>query len=449
VNPRATLALLLVTLLVVGGLFYLRQHTATTREAAEARRYAAVFDAEQIDGIDLVRGSETISLRRDGGTWRLTGPVADRADPEAVDRLLMTARFLDVRDRQTNPDSTAWAEAGLVSPRLRLELRGRRPVRIDLGGPTALPEEVFARVDGAPVLLRVPDTLATLATAPAKSFRDPRLTGLTSDDIEKFTVRRADGEMTLRLERGRWLLEKPVATEADPQVVRSFLELILGLRVEGFDAAEPEAAGLLPGQSAVISLTPTGGGQDLDIEVLRRSAGDDEMLFARFAPRGGMLQVDTQALALFKVSPEALRDRSLGRVEPDAVDRITIEAGGQTLRLVRDGDGWVDADGGAPHAVEDINELISAYNETRIVSFLPGSDPEEAGLDQPAAAVTFHAWLSENTPEEPAGGHVIAGVRLGRADENGLLHAQTHGSAGIVTIPPDLGGLLRGLTGQE
>jgi hypothetical protein len=449
VNPRATLTLLLVTVLVVGALFYLRLHTSTTREATEAERYAAVFDAEQIDGIDLVRGSETVSLRRDNGSWRLVSPVADRADPEAVDRLLMTARFLKVRDRQIDPDSAALAEAGLTSPRLRLELRGRRPVRIDLGGPTALPEEIFARVDSAPVLLRVPDTLATLATAPTKSFRDPRLTGLTADDIEKFTVRRADGEMTLRFERGRWLLEKPVATEADSQVVRSFLELILGVRVEGFAATEPEAAGLLPGQSAVISLTPTGGGQDLDIEVLRRSTGDDETLFARFAPRGGTLQVDTQALALFKVSPEALRDRSLGRVEPDAVDRITIESDGQTLRLVRDGDGWADGDSGAPHAAADIAELIEAYNQVRIASFLPGSDPEEAGLERPAAAVTFHAWLSENTPEEPAGGHVIAGVRLGRADEDGFLHAQTHGSTGIVTIPPDLGDLLRGLSGQE
>ncbi|MFM8657155.1 MAG: hypothetical protein ACKOD5_08490 [Chthoniobacterales bacterium] len=54
-NPRATIFLLVLTLLAVGGLFYLRHAVAPTREAAENKRYAAVFDAESVNEIDITR----------------------------------------------------------------------------------------------------------------------------------------------------------------------------------------------------------------------------------------------------------------------------------------------------------------------------------------------------------------------------------------------------------
>ena len=81
-----------------------------------------------------------------------------------------------------------------------------------------------------------------------------------ADDIEKFTVRRADGEMTLRRERGRWMIDKPVRAPADPQAVRAFLEPLLGLKVAAFGMKAAERAVVLPVQEAAISLTPRGGG---------------------------------------------------------------------------------------------------------------------------------------------------------------------------------------------
>ena len=85
-NPRATIFLLALTLLAVGGILYLRHAVTPTREAAENLRYAAVFDAEAIREIDLTRGGGKISLRKEAGGWRVTHPVEDRASPEAVDR---------------------------------------------------------------------------------------------------------------------------------------------------------------------------------------------------------------------------------------------------------------------------------------------------------------------------------------------------------------------------
>ena len=435
-NPRATLALFLVTLLAVGGLFYLRKVLPDTRASAEQRRYALVFDQDDIGEIDIVRGSETLSLRREGDGWRMMAPLEDRASPEVVDRLLSAARFLDVRDRQSDPGESAIAEAGLASPRLRIDLRGDEPRRIEIGGNGALPEEVFARTDGRDDILRVPASIVELATAAIDTFRDPRLTPTVADDIEKFTVRRADGEMTVRRERGRWMIDKPVTAPADGREVRAFLEPLLGLRIVKFQAAAPEAAGL-PGQTATVSMTPLGGGESINLEVIRNADENAETLVARFPPRGGLLEVDAAARRVFDISPEGLRDRSLGYVEPDAVDRITVESSGKSLTLQREGEGWIDRASSRTFDAEQVEELIRLFNEARATSFQPGLTAETGGLTPPAQRLVFSAWLSENTAEDSAGGHPIAGVELGSAAGNDV-YARVRGTDEIVTLPPEL-----------
>lgn len=446
-NPRATIALFVVTVLVLGALVYLRQAVSPSREATAEKRYALSFDPAQIDEIDLTRGNETVSLRRDNGGWRMTAPVADRADPEAVDRLLLAARFLDVRDREKVRDPSAMPESGLAAPRARLDLRGTRDYRLDLGGPTALPEEIFARVAGRPYVMRVADTILEPATAPVASYRDARLTDLLPEGIEKFTIRRADGEMTVRLERGRWIVEKPVLAPADPRAVQDFLARLLGLRVTSFAPAAAATSETLPGQTARLALTPRGGGEEISIEMLRDTG--DGSFTARHSPRDGSFGVDAEAAALlFDISPEALRDRSLGYIDPDTIDRIVIEADGREAVIRRQDDGWIAGEENRPIETARISHLIDTFNAERIISFAPSAGTEETGLDRPSFRLRFYAWLSENTAEEPAGGHLIAGAGFGQATPDGNIYARVEDSGETVIIGPDFTALLEELLGS-
>jgi hypothetical protein len=446
VNPRATIALFVFTVLLLGALVYLRQTVSPSREAASEKRYALSFDPAEIDEIDIIRGKETVSLRRENGGWRLTAPVADRADPGAVDRLLLAARFLEVRDREKARDPSAMPESGLATPRARLDLRGTGEDRLDVGGPTALPEEIFARVAGRPYVLRVAETVLEPLTAPVASYRDARLTDLLPEGIEKFTVRRADGEMTVRLERGRWIVEKPVRAPADPRAVHDFLGRLLGLRVTSFAPAPQATAETLPGQTAQLALTPRGGGEEMAVEIVRET-GDGNFI-ARHTPRDGRFGVDAAGGALlFDISPEALRDRSLGYVDPDTIDRMVIEGDGRRDVIRRQGDGWVAGEDARPVETARVNRLIESFNAARIASFAPAAATEETGLDQPDVRLRFYAWLSENTAEEPAGGHVLAGAAFGRTTADGNLFARVEGTGETVIVAPDLAGEIAALAG--
>jgi hypothetical protein len=301
-------------------------------------------------------------------------------------------------------------------------------------------------VAGKPEVLRVPDTIVEQVTAPVDKWRDPRLTEWSADDMEKFTVQRADGEMTVRLERGRWIVDKPVQAPADPRAVRDFLERLLGLAVTSFPAPGAGApSDALPGQSARLALTPRGGGEEIAIEVMRGPAEGN--FTARFQPRGTSLGVDPAAALLFDISPEMLRDRSLGYVEPDTIDRIVIEADGRTVSIARRGDGWIAAEDGRVIDATRIERLIDAFNETRVTSFATAAVEEETGLDQPRLRLRFYAWLSENTAEEPAGGQVLAGADFGSATADGAIFARVEGSNEKVTVPAELVALLAELAG--
>lgn len=434
-NPRATIALLVVTLLAVGGLVYLRQTVVPTRDAAEIKRYAITFNPAELEEFDLTRGNETLRFRRDTAGWRLVEPVQDRADPAAVDRLLAAVRFLDVRDRQRSRNAAA--ESGLAAPRVRLDLRGSRNLRLDFGSATALPGEIFARVGGEPHVLRVPDSILELAKAPTESFRDPRLTDLVPGDIERITIRRDDGEMTLRLERGRWFIERPVRAPADARAVRDFLERMLGLRITGFNPPDATTApDALPGQVARLAMTPRGGGEEIHLEIVQVDAAD--RFTARFPPRGGLLAVDAAGLLLFHLSPEDLRDRSLGYVEPDAVDRIVLSTDKGTSTLLRRENDWLLSETGQTLDADQVAAAVEAFNETRIATFGTAASPQETGLDEPGLTLRFYAWLSENTPEEAAGGHLVAAVDFGNDAANDTAYARTSGEGETVTVPSDL-----------
>lgn len=451
-NPRATLALLAATLLIVGGLVFLRMALPPSRDRAENMRYAMVFDPSDIHRVEIQRGDDTITLQRESMTWRLTAPKEDRASPEAVDRLLSAARFLDVRDRANIREDGLLADTGLKTPRFRLRIEGEREQQLDLGTETTVKDQIFARVGGGDDIMRVPSTLVELVSAPADSFRDPRLTDLVSDDIDKFTVRRADGEMTLRRERGRWIIEKPVRTDADPRAVAAFLEPLLGLRVTGFTPllAKPDGPETMPDRTATLSLTTRAGGEE-EIEVTRgaETSGQEPTVMVRFAPRGGPLAVDASALVLFDVSPESLRDRTLGFVDKDTVDRIVLNSGEQTLTLSRQGEAWIARESGQPVESSLIADLIETFNATRVETFRPPTETDQTGLNPPAVSATFYAWLSENSAEDSAGGQILAHADLGAPASEKSVYARTGPDSEVVTVDNALSAKARELINPQ
>ena len=107
----------------------------------------------------------------------------------------------------------------------------------------------------------------------------------------------------------------------------------------------------------------------------------------------------------------------------------------------------ITADGERVIERNRIGELVDLFNETRVASFATAAGADESGLDQPRLRLRFLAWLSENTPEEAAGGHVLAGADFGSIAADGNVYARVEGSDEKVTVPPELDARVRELAG--
>ncbi len=66
----------------------LRKPSARTRRKRNARRATSLnFERDNLEGIEIQNGEETIVLRRSEGKWRLEAPIKDQADGPAVANL--------------------------------------------------------------------------------------------------------------------------------------------------------------------------------------------------------------------------------------------------------------------------------------------------------------------------------------------------------------------------
>ncbi len=244
----------------------------------------------------LRNGRQLTELIRAEGKWSFAAPYADRADPQAVSRLLgqlssihisqfiaddpldaavygLTEPAIELVVETAVPSTTQWdadadggnadgrgadaTQAGAATPALTV-----RQSTLRIGGPVDLEQTAFYAAyqdhhhDGRGVFTLSAATVESLRLS-ADDLRDPRLTPLAAADVVAIRIQRA-GEPDLALERepdGWRLTDQPDTSLSDAAVAR-LLAAITDTRAVGFLA--PDALGPEP----VTHITLTAVGQD-------------------------------------------------------------------------------------------------------------------------------------------------------------------------------------------
>jgi len=169
----------------------------------------------------------------------------------------------------------------------------------------------------------------------------PLLAPFTRDALAAVDLTCAGAAVRLEHEpSGGWRITQPFPAEADPRRVD---EIISGLqdararKVIAERAAELSAFGLGPAVCEV-TITPAAGQAPLALRVGRASPVGSE----RYATADGrrVVFVDGSLYTVLSRGAEALREKRLFPVDPDAVTRVAIARPDGMLTLVKDQDGW-------------------------------------------------------------------------------------------------------------
>lgn len=439
------LTTILLGVLALAAIIFLAIYEPLTRSKREddlAARDGAVLrlDPSRVKEIRISSADSSTILKRRGNNWQLGSKSKDRADTEMVNRLLKAASGLEFIDRiganEIKSDKDM-SDYGLRTPKRKIEFEGDGNVTVFFGKDAANEQRLYVRTDKSRDIYLVSDELLDLAFSDASSFRDRRLTDLSPDQVDRFVIRRAGGEIELERDATGWRVVKPIHTLADARQVDDYLKKLLGLRILEYvaeDTGDLSVYGLAEGQNE-ISIFADGSERH---QTLRLGTDKTGVLFGQFTARDSVYRMPAETSELLQATPDSLRDHRLLPLNLDVVDLIKIRTPQKQFALRRDGDGWVlqDGDTKRPASAAAIRTLADAVSTAKVVGYVPmiSGKLSDYGLDPAACSVEFLSVLSENTPEARAGEQPIASLSFGQAAE-GKVFVRLNDLPEVMSVP--------------
>jgi hypothetical protein len=389
-----------------------------TRPAADFRdRTILAFDAKEVTGFEIVLPDETLAVEGTARDWRITRPVALRADNETVSEFLDTLASQKVRDFVAEAPARRDAY-GLERPVRVTVHSGRDKDRVSrtllLGKLDSAKKGVYAMRAGEPSVMLIPENVYDRVPKNVAVLRNKMLVEIDRDKVARLEIESPKGTVTVGRDDGQWKIVAPQILPADQVEVGAVLTRLHDLKAQGFLGEDAVAVSrFLPKPEIRIAVTDQGGATTtIVLAPSRETRGGAPSAYAAVAGKGPVMLVEAKLLGDLARSANDLRDRRLlSALEPRDVKRVRLQAGGQAMVLERKGDTeWrvLEPAKGAANGskVDDLLFTLRALRWKDIVA-PDGQEPGRYGLDAP----TFEVALFRDDGGE------IATVQVGTRDD--------------------------------
>ena len=440
---KTTLVLFVIAAGVFAYLFFVERNRPGTEEATRQAQNVVNFSRDQVNGVVIQNGDDTIDIRRRDDKWRLEIPIKDQADGSVVNSLLLDLenwqKDAAISAKEMEADKNKLADYGLANPKLRLKLIGPdTPPEIFFGKDAALEGKMYVRFGNSKETFLASQSVKKAIDKKPEDFRDRKLADLIMAQVVRVVLKTSAGEMELQKKGDHWDILKPLHTRADDQKVSDLIAQVTTARIQQFVAddrgdlhpyglAEPHGSLTLFAQndkSAGRTDSSRGEqGQTLQIGG-PATAGEKEkdQVYVRFSPRGFVYTLPKKIEEILNSKPNDLRDRHLVRVDTKILDRLTIDAPGKGKTvLARKDENWTIASrNNTPANSDEVRRIIDRLQNEQVTKFVEdvASNLPKYGLDKPQLIVTFSSFASENTAETKAGEQPFASVAFGKVEGN-------------------------------
>jgi hypothetical protein len=380
--------ILLAVFATLGAYLYFAE--APSKRAGEPSEKGVLFPDLDVskarEVVLLQRGAETRLEKGDSGGWRLTAPFEDRADDARVNGLLSDLKGFRA-DREVSGPEPDLKTFGLDAPEGAIAVNGADDslVTLTIGAENPAGDARYVRAGAGPVHVAKSYALETFLAEPDE-FRSRDILGdLPWARLSGVEVR-SPGRAPLRLSRadGRWRLEEPIRSEADPEAASELAEKLRWTRITSFAASDAAKAASAFGRGVTVSFVAEGESAPSVV----RLAWVDGSVWAERVGRNALFILEEDAYRAFQVTAEDLQRKKPVLARSWNLNRVDLLAGSQRRLYEKVESAW--RRGGRPLPDEEkqlLEDYLKALEFTRALHVLrEPAGPASYGLDGPALA---------------------------------------------------------------
>lgn len=192
---------------------------------------------DHVRGIEVLHGTDKISLIYTDSTWRIIAPAGVAADEAAAQRLLGHLSGLSARQFAADV-VTDLDKYGLASPLATVSLRGEGTnllAQLLVGAPDASNTVRFVKRADEPFVYGIDTNIVSWLPANYLALRSRLVAEVKADDITKLVIEKKTGKVGLQ--RGgdrKWKLVEPVQGVLDNDALQHLLNEFAALHAEVF-----------------------------------------------------------------------------------------------------------------------------------------------------------------------------------------------------------------------
>ena len=330
-----------------------------TKSPADLRDRSVIkFNVEAISKIQLehrdkgsTSQSSTLNCEKRDGTWRVTYPIAAKADGEEIERLLSELRSLQVSTFEADgADANVPAQlekSGLDSPRIQVKLTdGNNTYSLDIGSTVPSVDGTQGRVYVKSIhqesIYTVSDDIYKLLNKSVFDLRNKRVIDFQRIDTIRIEIKR-DQETILCTKNydNTWELQTPTGKiKADAKAVDDLLFGVDSLEAAAFvdDSSKSLASyGLAPPSIAVAF---TQRGQEKPAVLHIGNADQNGTVYVKAEASDQVVRVKPALIDKIALGAGWLRDKQVLNFHIDDVIRLTLLHGAESLTCQRIGTNW-------------------------------------------------------------------------------------------------------------
>ena len=254
---------------------------------------ALPFERDRVGRVEVSAPGGQVVLTRNGQAWQMERPVLNRADDDAVVRLLTNLSGQKVRAFKDEAPADL-GRYGLRPAKVSVTLfegETMTPKTLDIGDSTG--GWRYARYNGP--VFAVDTSFVNIIAAGAAAFRNKAFAEIDRDRVTKIELIGVDSTVVCERDTSRaWNVVRPFGKAIDPERGDAELTFINGLKAKAFTSESAENPSKYGFDRPAITVRLSGKGGPLLTLTLGKQAGDRR--YARVDRRPNVYEVDGQTL---------------------------------------------------------------------------------------------------------------------------------------------------------